>query len=707
MVDQDGFALDGGIAQHPPVSGNKVVLYNDAARTPRGGGAFSDLLNVIRNAQHFVFIADWSFQPLAVLEPKGDNIGTILVQKARSGLRNGFIAAVHTWRHLKDQRLGHLPLLRHFPLPSDPENDAGDEILNDLSGGVRPRNLLWRASTREEASWSLHQKFVVADSAAPKGRRSLVAFCGGLDLTRGRFDWPTHPNLPHPGDRLPNDGDIGWMMVEKQYPRRRDAGYWKHDEWYNNEFGPTNGAYDLPRQAWHDAYMKIDGPAAWAFVREFLGRWLVDPTKSAREIEEVQRFQEQEQLLLRKFRSLFNPRVVVQEWDQVSANGPWSIQVVRSLTRDQWTDQKFEAPSPNGSEEQFNWKPDAESEASIQAAYIRMIEEAQRFLYVETQYLIGSGGKWDRASVSNQIPEKIVEKILEKIKESSPFHAYIVLPLFPEGDPVDVVPIVIRHFQRKTIEYMVSAVAAAATTAGRTWTEFLSFYFLAQWRTQVPPTVGDRHERVRAAQRYMIYVHSKMMICDDRFILIGSANLNERSLAGDRDAEICACLWPANDQSEFACTKQVKEFRRALWAEHLGRPSDRISDSVLQSGWWYSPESTECVSQMQKLATVNYLNFRRGSARSSSGHLCKWPFSLDSSGDLVWEYVNTAKDLNTLRHAFADVLIPDSPTEVPQGTHMTEVMNDAWCLIPPVLERITLPLKREETFDFSLTRLCE
>ena len=36
----------------------------------------------------------------------------------------------------------------------------------------------------------------------------------------------------------------------------------------------------------------------------------------------------------------------------------------------------------------------------------------------------------------------------------------------------------------------------------------------------------------------MIYVHSKGMIVDDEFVLIGSANINERSLEGSRDTEI-------------------------------------------------------------------------------------------------------------------------------------------------------------------------
>jgi len=36
----------------------------------------------------------------------------------------------------------------------------------------------------------------------------------------------------------------------------------------------------------------------------------------------------------------------------------------------------------------------------------------------------------------------------------------------------------------------------------------------------------------------IVYVHSKLMIADDSVILIGSANINDRSLMGDRDSEI-------------------------------------------------------------------------------------------------------------------------------------------------------------------------
>lgn len=39
-------------------------------------------------------------------------------------------------------------------------------------------------------------------------------------------------------------------------------------------------------------------------------------------------------------------------------------------------------------------------------------------------------------------------------------------------------------------------------------------------------------------QRFMIYVHAKGIIIDDEYVLLGSANINQRSLDGSRDTEI-------------------------------------------------------------------------------------------------------------------------------------------------------------------------
>ena len=69
-----------------------------------------------------------------------------------------------------------------------------------------------------------------------------------------------------------------------------------------------------------------------------------------------------------------------------------------------------------------------------------------------------------------------------------------------------------------------------------------------------PPSPGSLAETFWQTQRQMIYVHrftksaklsfqnyfffSKMMIVDDAYIIVGSANINERSMSGTRDTEM-------------------------------------------------------------------------------------------------------------------------------------------------------------------------
>ena len=43
---------------------------------------------------------------------------------------------------------------------------------------------------------------------------------------------------------------------------------------------------------------------------------------------------------------------------------------------------------------------------------------------------------------------------------------------------------------------------------------------------------------LRPILHLQIYVHSKVMIVDDRRALIGSCNINDRSLLGSRDSEV-------------------------------------------------------------------------------------------------------------------------------------------------------------------------
>ena len=83
-------------------------------------------------------------------------------------------------------------------------------------------------------------------------------------------------------------------------------------------------------------------------------------------------------------------------------------------------------------------KKGKEVESSIAQAYIQSIRNAQNFIYIENQYFMGSAYEWnDDCSVlcNHTIPAEIAAKIRNKMFAGERFTAYIVIPMWPEGDP--------------------------------------------------------------------------------------------------------------------------------------------------------------------------------------------------------------------------------------------------------------------------------
>ncbi|KAK9946006.1 hypothetical protein M0R45_011490 [Rubus argutus] len=101
----------------------------------------------------------------------------------------------------------------------------------------------------------------------------------------------------------------------------------------------------------------------------------------------------------------------------------------------------------------------------------------------------------------------------------------------------------------------------------------------------------------------MIYVHSKMMIVDDEYIIIGSANINQRSMDGARDSEIAMGAFQTNHLSNSTnpARGEIYAFRVSLWYEHL---------NVLENSFLH-PESLECIRTVNQLAERNWDLFSR------------------------------------------------------------------------------------------------
>jgi len=121
--------------------------------------------------------------------------------------------------------------------------------------------------------------------------------------------------------------------------------------------------------------------------------------------------------------------------------------------------------------------------------------------------------------IENGIGAAIEKRISVAITNNETFKFVVVMPhLAFENNAVQSA---ILGFQQESIRKLFSNLSNSFPHVAD-WNEYLSFYNL---RTTTP--CGTMMEE--------IYVHDKLMIVDDRTVLIGSANINDRSLLGHRD----------------------------------------------------------------------------------------------------------------------------------------------------------------------------
>ncbi|MCL4874286.1 phospholipase [bacterium] len=67
-----------------------------------------------------------------------------------------------------------------------------------------------------------------------------------------------------------------------------------------------------------------------------------------------------------------------------------------------------------------------------------------------------------------------------------------------------------------------------------------------------------------------VYIHSKVMIVDDRFLTVGSANATNRSMGLDSELNIS---WEACSLRDLSLIRSIREFRAGLLTEHIGTDS--------------------------------------------------------------------------------------------------------------------------------------
>jgi phosphatidylserine/phosphatidylglycerophosphate/cardiolipin synthase-like enzyme len=169
--------------------------------------------------------------------------------------------------------------------------------------------------------------------------------------------------------------------------------------------------------------------------------------------------------------------------------------------------------------------------------YQQAVRRAERFIYLESQYLWVEGPpklNFTRLGWQSRKMRVLVEELAEAAERG--VSIVMVLPDHPN---------IGRAVTDATIEWLRSH-APRAMAANR-----LRFYTLA-----TSSATDDGTMRYRP-----VYVHAKIGIVDDQSAIVGSANLNSRGMS--HDAEMCVAI----EQQAFA-----SGLRRILWAEHMDTP---------------------------------------------------------------------------------------------------------------------------------------
>ncbi|MFL5868686.1 MAG: phospholipase D-like domain-containing protein [Thermoleophilaceae bacterium] len=159
-------------------------------------------------------------------------------------------------------------------------------------------------------------------------------------------------------------------------------------------------------------------------------------------------------------------------------------------------------------------------EFRILESYLRALRSAESLIYIENQFL------W-----SAEIAEVLADKLRRPPRDD--FRLVLLLPANPNNGA-------------DTTRGQLGRLIAADGGQGR-----------------ILPVTIHCHSGTRS---HSLYVHAKVAIVDDRWLTVGSANLNEHSLFNDTEVNV------VTTDPDLA-----RRTRLALWSEHLERPPEEVA----------------------------------------------------------------------------------------------------------------------------------
>lgn len=464
---------------------------------------------------------------------------------------------------------------------------------NLYPGKQFPQNLLLRFTNCQGAGSSHHQKYCIVDT----GDDYPTAFYGSMDLTCGKLDWSEHPL----SNTEVNNGAVSRAHI---FNKRQNI---RH---------PNDSDIVLP---WREVVSSVSGPVAVDMVDAFNSRWQAAGHGTMR----GQKGNRNQKSVAEYRQALGSPTVSdgassVHIDSQVldeTAGYRWKGQVLLSTKRDY----------TRGEQGFFTQSECTSKEASIKDAMLSVIANAERYIYIETQYLTD-------VSILNAI----AKRIREKNETDENFHVYCVLPFCPNGDPggkVFVEPV--RQLQWKLIQECMQKIE---NDTQKPWHTYLTPLFFAQWEgvasdLQALHKDGRAHTRgelMNHSYRCPVYIHSKLMVVDDKTVINGSANLNERSLDGAGDTEIAVMQIPEEGYEEVCQAEIVAFMRDKILAPYFGHSTvQALSDASSMDGA-LALESPAVVAHIQSMSMQNYTAFASNepghAANAETGKVVSFPF---------------------------------------------------------------------------------
>jgi phospholipase D1/2 len=225
-----------------------------------------------------------------------------------------------------------------------------------------------------------------------------------------------------------------------------------------------------------------------------------------------------------------------------------------------------------------NWSAgQARTESSIHEAMKHLIKTAEHYIYIENQFFISLID--DKSIVRNELATCLYDRILRAHKEKQSFKVYILIPLVPGyegeyGKSSSVLLHTITHYNNASVNGLMKKLSDANIDA----LNYICFFALRTWSELSGRLVTE-----------LIYVHSKLIIVDDRRCIIGSANINDRSLLGNRDSEIALYIEDEKlvpgvlnkNPCQVGCF--VSSLRKRLFQEFLGEYSQPPNKSLLSA----------------------------------------------------------------------------------------------------------------------------